>query len=91
MDIDHYMTDLGRRARAASRLMARASTAAKNEALRAIATAIERDTERLKAANARDLARAAEQGRDAAFIDRLTLSDKALRTMIDGCPIRSVK
>ena len=84
MDIEHYMTDLGRRARAASRLMARATTGAKNDALRAIAVAIERDAERLKAANARDVARAVTLGQDAAFIDRLTLSDKALRTMIDG-------
>ncbi len=84
MDIDRYMTDLGRRARAASRHTARATTAAKNEALRAIAAAIARDAELLKAANARDVARAVEQGRDAAFVDRLTLSDKALRTMVEG-------
>jgi len=84
MDIDQYMTDLGRRARAASRHTARATTAAKNQALRAIAVALERDAEILRAANARDVARAREQGRDAAFIDRLTLSDKALRTMIEG-------
>ncbi len=43
MDIDKYMTDLGRRARHASRAMARASTAAKNAALAAVAQAIERD------------------------------------------------
>ncbi|SAL74057.1 gamma-glutamyl phosphate reductase [Caballeronia peredens] len=84
MNIDQYMTDLGRRARAASRAMARASTAAKNAALLAVADAIERDREALRQANARDLARAREKGHDAAFIDRLTLSDKALNTMIEG-------
>ncbi|MDR5732777.1 glutamate-5-semialdehyde dehydrogenase [Caballeronia sp. LZ025] len=84
MNIDQYMTDLGRRARVASRAMARASTAAKNAALVAVATAIERERETLKAANARDLARAREKGHDAAFIDRLTLSDKALNTMVEG-------
>jgi glutamate-5-semialdehyde dehydrogenase len=84
MNIDQYMTDLGRRARAASRAMARASTAAKNAALVAVAEAIEREREPLKQANARDLARAREKGHDAAFIDRLTLSDKALDTMIEG-------
>ncbi|KNH09031.1 Gamma-glutamyl phosphate reductase [Candidatus Burkholderia brachyanthoides] len=82
MNIDQYMTDLGRRARAASRAMARASTAAKNAALNAVADAIERES--LKATNARDLARAREKGHDAAFIDRLTLSDKALNTMVEG-------
>jgi glutamate-5-semialdehyde dehydrogenase len=84
MNIDQYMTDLGRRARVASRAMARASTAAKNAALVAVASAIERERETLKAANARDLARAREKGHDAAFIDRLTLSDKALNTMVEG-------
>ncbi|BBU28352.1 gamma-glutamyl phosphate reductase [Burkholderia sp. THE68] len=84
MNIDQYMTDLGRRARAASRAMARASTAAKNAALHAVADAIEREREALKEANGRDLARAREKGHDAAFIDRLTLSDKALNTMVEG-------
>ncbi|WP_175820569.1 glutamate-5-semialdehyde dehydrogenase [Burkholderia sp. BCC0419] len=84
MDIDQYMTDLGRRARHASRAMARASTAAKNAALDAVARAIERDAQALKDANARDVVRAREKGLDAAFIDRLTLSDKALNTMVEG-------
>ncbi|MBU9691777.1 glutamate-5-semialdehyde dehydrogenase [Burkholderia multivorans] len=84
MDIDQYMTDLGRRARHASRAMARASTAAKNAALEAVARAIERDAQALKDANARDVARAREKGLDAAFVDRLTLSDKALKTMVEG-------
>ena len=84
MEIDEYMTAIGRRARAASRAMARAATAAKNEALEAIACAIERDRNVLKEANARDVAKAREKGMDAAFVDRLTLSDKALATMIEG-------
>ncbi|SAK72695.1 gamma-glutamyl phosphate reductase [Caballeronia fortuita] len=84
MNIDQYMTDLGRRARTASRAMARASTAAKNAALDAVANAIERERDALKQANARDLARAREKGHDAAFIDRLTLSDKAIGTMVEG-------
>src|SRR5471030_431134 len=83
-DIDNYMTELGRRARRASRAMARASTAAKNAALDAVANAIERERAALKDANARDLARARDKGHDAAFIDRLTLSEKALNTMIEG-------
>jgi glutamate-5-semialdehyde dehydrogenase len=84
MDIDQYMTDVGRRARHASRAMARATTAVKNAALAAVAAAIEREAATLQAANARDVARAQEKGLDAAFIDRLTLSDKALATMIEG-------
>ncbi|WJF89861.1 glutamate-5-semialdehyde dehydrogenase [Paraburkholderia bonniea] len=84
MNIDEYITELGRRARHASRAMARASSAAKNTALHAIAHALERDSAILKAANARDVANARDKGLDAAFIDRLTLSDKALQTMIEG-------
>ena len=84
MDIDEYMTGVGRRARQASRAMARASTAAKDAALDAIANAIEREAAALKSANAQDVARAREKGLDAAFIDRLTLSDKAIATMIEG-------
>jgi glutamate-5-semialdehyde dehydrogenase len=84
MDIDDYMTAIGRRARTASRAMARAGTAAKNDALGAIARAIEREHAALKEANARDVAAAREKGMDAAFVDRLTLSDKALATMIEG-------
>src|SRR5580704_5799960 len=84
MDIDEYMTGIGRRARQASRAMARAATAAKNDALIAIAHAIEREAAALKEANARDVAGAREKGLDAAFVDRLTLSDKALSTMVEG-------
>ncbi len=84
MEIDEYMTGIGRRARAASRAMARAATKAKNDALEAIACAIEREQGALKEANARDVAKAREKGMDAAFVDRLTLSDKALKTMIEG-------
>ncbi|RKP48709.1 glutamate-5-semialdehyde dehydrogenase [Pararobbsia silviterrae] len=83
-DIDEYMERVGQRARAASRAIAKASTAAKNAALKAIADAIERDVDALRAANARDVERAKRNGQDPAFIDRLTLSDKALKTMIEG-------
>jgi glutamate-5-semialdehyde dehydrogenase len=83
-DIDKYMTELGRLARRASRAMASASTAAKNAALGAVADAIERERAALKDANARDLARARDKGYDDAFIDRLTLSDKAINTMTEG-------
>lgn len=84
MDIKQYMQQMGQRARAASRGMARASAAAKNDALQAIADAILREAPRLREANAKDVARAKAAGQDAAFIDRLTLSDKALATMVEG-------
>ncbi|NSX02424.1 glutamate-5-semialdehyde dehydrogenase [Cupriavidus gilardii] len=84
LDLYQYMDRVGRQARAASRAMARASTADKNRALLTIAAAIRRDAEQLKAVNARDVERARANGQDAAFVDRLTLSDKAIATMAAG-------
>ncbi|MFZ6688044.1 glutamate-5-semialdehyde dehydrogenase [Undibacterium sp. SXout11W] len=84
MDIKHYMTDLGLRARAASRAMAKADTAAKNTALRLIAAAIRRDAPALRAANELDLTAAKTAGMEAAMLDRLTLSDKTIATMAEG-------
>ncbi len=83
-DIHAYMQGVGQRARAASRAMARASTAAKNAALGAIAVAVRRDKARLQAANAKDLEAGRTKGLDAAMLDRLTLSDKAVETMAQG-------
>ena len=83
-DIQNYMQQLGQTARTASRAMARADTAMKNTALRQMATLIEEQADQLKAANAKDLEQARAKELDSAFIDRLTLSDKAIHTMIDG-------
>jgi glutamate-5-semialdehyde dehydrogenase len=84
MDIEHYMTDLGHRARVASRAIARASTAQKNRALTTIAQELERNAESLFAANRRDVGRAHESGYEPALLDRLELSEKGLKTMIEG-------
>ncbi|GIZ53247.1 glutamate-5-semialdehyde dehydrogenase [Noviherbaspirillum aridicola] len=84
MDIKHYMTEVGRRARAASRAMAKADTRAKNQALLLIAAAIRREADALRAANQRDLEAARANGLAEAMLDRLTLSDKAIATMAEG-------
>ncbi len=84
MDIKSYMAGLGRRARDAAREMARADTAAKNGALRAIAAAIRREASGLLAANAEDVRAARENGQDAAFVDRLTLTRKSIEDMALG-------
>jgi glutamate-5-semialdehyde dehydrogenase len=84
MDVRSYMHEMGRRAREASRAMARAETATKNAALHAIAAAVRRDVARLLAANALDIAGAKAAGKDAAFIDRLTLSEKSIESMAQG-------
>jgi glutamate-5-semialdehyde dehydrogenase len=84
MDIQQYMTDIGQRARTASRAMAKADSAVKNRALTLIAAAIRRDADILRAANQQDLAAARTAGLDPAMLDRLTLSDKAIATMAEG-------
>lgn len=84
MDIKQYMTEVGQRARNASHAMAKADTAAKNRALTLIAAAIRRDADALRAANKKDLDAARANGLEAAMLDRLTLSDKAIATMAEG-------
>ena len=84
MDIQHYMTEIGRAARRASRLMAKADTAAKNRALTLIAAGIRRDAALLTAANQKDLDAARAAGLAPAMIDRLSLSEKAIATMAEG-------
>lgn len=83
-DVVAYMSDVGRRARAASRLLAAAETSAKDAALLAIAEDLESNREFLKTENARDLDAGRQKGLDAALIDRLTLSDKVIDGMIEG-------
>ena len=84
MDVQTYIHGVGRQARAASRLVARADTATKNRALKAMAAAIERDRKRLLEANERDLAAAKTQNLEAAMVDRLTLTPKVIAAMADG-------
>jgi glutamate-5-semialdehyde dehydrogenase len=84
MDIQTYVTGVGKQARDAARLMAQADTATKDKALTLIAHAIERDAKLLLAANAQDLDAAHKKGLLAAMIDRLTLKDKTIASMADG-------
>jgi glutamate-5-semialdehyde dehydrogenase len=79
-----HIEELGRNARTASRVLARASTRAKNDALYAIAEAIRYDRDALQVANAKDLAEGQINGLDAAFLDRLTLNDKTITALMDG-------
>ena len=64
--------------------MARADTAAKNRALTSAAAALRRDAKKLLAANAEDVESARAAGRDAAFVDRLTLTGKTIEAMAQG-------
>ncbi|HKE39252.1 MAG TPA: glutamate-5-semialdehyde dehydrogenase [Casimicrobiaceae bacterium] len=84
IDLPAYMREIGERARVASRLLAGASTAAKNAALVASATALRRDADKLLAANHQDVTAACNAGEDSAFIDRLTLKAATVSAMAEG-------
>ena len=84
MDVKTYMQTLGQQARAASRAIASADANQKNRALLAMATAIRRDTFKLLAANARDMAAARAAGLDAALLDRLEINEKSVSAMAEG-------
>ena len=83
-NIKAFMQQIGQQARAASRLIALADTAAKNRALEAIAQAILDSSSQLIAANAKDVSAARANGLDEASIDRLTLTEKTVRSMAEG-------
>ncbi|NBO95374.1 MAG: glutamate-5-semialdehyde dehydrogenase [Betaproteobacteria bacterium] len=75
---------LGHRAKKASRVMAGASTAAKNKTLRMAAQLIQDQATALEKANALDLERAAVAGLEDAAIDRLRLSPSVIEGMCKG-------
>jgi glutamate-5-semialdehyde dehydrogenase len=78
------MQDIGRRARQTSRAMARASSEQKNQALLHIAKLVRERSEEIVRVNALDVARAKNNGQDAAFIDRLTMTLKTIESMALG-------
>ena len=83
-DVTAYMTELGQRARTASRALAAADTDAKNAALNAIADDLENSRKALITENAKDLQAGKEKGLDEALLDRLELNDARIDGMIEG-------
>lgn len=79
-----YMSRLGRAAREASRVLARASTAQKNAALLAAADALDAAREQLAHANEQDLAAGRANGLEPAMLDRLALTPARIDDMIEG-------
>ncbi|TPI16568.1 glutamate-5-semialdehyde dehydrogenase [Mesorhizobium sp. B4-1-1] len=78
------MANLGRRARAAARPLAVASTKAKNAALIAMADAILRNEQAILDANAIDMSNGGEAGLSGSFMDRLKLTPSRIKAMADG-------
>jgi glutamate-5-semialdehyde dehydrogenase len=84
MDITAYMQDLGMAARESSRVLARAGTAVKNNALLAIASRLNDGRHNLLAANVVDMENGRSNNLDAALLDRLELNDERIDGMIEG-------
>jgi glutamate-5-semialdehyde dehydrogenase len=82
--IQDMMQDMGMRARAASRAMARASSEQKNQALLHIAKVVRQKAAEIQKINLVDVERAKTNGQDAAFVDRLTMTPKTIETMSLG-------
>jgi glutamate-5-semialdehyde dehydrogenase len=83
-EIKSHIVELGKRARVASRAVARAGTAIKNTALVKIAEAIEAARENIKFENHRDLEAGDVRGLGPALLDRLKLTDERIAAMVVG-------
>ncbi len=84
MTLQEQILDFGRRARAAARLLARASSGQKNRGLLAMADEIVAAAPEILAANARDVEKAKAAGLSGAMLERLMLDQARLEAMADG-------
>jgi glutamate-5-semialdehyde dehydrogenase len=84
MNLMEQMTQFARQAKAASRALAKLTTAEKNSCLLAMADALEKNSAFIKEANARDMEIGANLHLSAAMLDRLKLDDKRISTMAKG-------
>ncbi len=83
-DLAAAMLAMGKRARAAARVLALADADTKTNALKAAANAVRAATADILAANARDVARAQAEGVSGSFLDRLSLTPARIEAMAEG-------
>ena len=83
-EIERQMQEMGRRARVASRALARAQTGVKDAALLAIAQIIEDRADALTAENRKDLEAGERNGLEAALLDRLAFTPERIAVMAEG-------
>ena len=84
MDIQKTMREKAEAAKRASRALAILPTGVKNEALRAMADALEKRAELVLEANAQDLEEARAKGLKRSYLDRLMLNEGRIRQMAEG-------
>ena len=85
LNTTEHMQALGLQAKQASALMAKASAAVKNHALRRLAALLRDNVDALQVDNAKDLERARAAGLAEPMVDRLKLTPKVLETCAQGC------
>ena len=85
LNLAEYTQTLGLQARAASALMAKSPTAAKNAALLTLASLLRANVESLQIENSKDLTRANSAGMAEPLVDRLKLTSKIIETCAQGC------
>ena len=78
------ITEVAKQAKAASRELAKLTTAEKNASLLAMAEALETNAVFIKEANAKDMAAGEANGLSSAMLDRLKLDDKRIAGMAQG-------
>ncbi len=81
---DESVLAIVKKAREASRVVARMGTKQKNEALLCMADALISSASELKEENARDLENARKRGVRGALVDRLTITEKTVNDMATG-------
>jgi glutamate-5-semialdehyde dehydrogenase len=84
MSLSALVHKMSQDSKAAARQVAVLPTTVKNQALAAIAERLEQQRDLIEQENQKDITAAQQQGYPAAFIDRLTLSDKVINSMIQG-------
>jgi len=84
MTVESIVSDMARAAKVASREMAKCPTLQKNAMLLKLADLIQENAINIQHENARDVIEAEKSGLSAAMIDRLTITDATIQSMMGG-------
>ncbi|MEI6260183.1 MAG: glutamate-5-semialdehyde dehydrogenase [Deltaproteobacteria bacterium] len=84
MTVESVVSDMARAAKVASREMAKCPTLQKNAMLLKLADLIQENAINIQQENARDVLEAEKSGLSAAMIDRLTITDATIQSMMGG-------
>jgi glutamate-5-semialdehyde dehydrogenase len=84
MEIQAYVEDLGRKAKATAPLLAGLASLQKDTLLARMADYLKANSDQILAANSQDVAAASQKGLSPALIDRLTLNQTRIEAMADG-------